>query len=69
MGHYRPLFLYFRLFNAVARKQMFNVNFADDWIRTPDLWYWKQWHYQYSSHHFHILILTTPEHFMNRVSK
>ena len=21
---------------------MFNVNFVDDWIRTADLWYWKQ---------------------------
>ena len=27
---------------------MFNINFADDWIRTADLWYWKQLFYQLS---------------------
>ena len=29
-------------------KQMFNIIFADDWIRTADLWYWKQLLYQLS---------------------
>ena len=28
MGHYRPLFLYFRLLNTVDRKQMFNIKFC-----------------------------------------
>ena len=28
------LFLYFRLFNTIDSKQMFNVNFSDDWIQT-----------------------------------
>ena len=32
MGHSRPLFLYFCLFNTVERKEMFNINFADDWL-------------------------------------
>ena len=41
LDHFRPLFLYFRLSNSVDRKQMFNKNFADDWIRTADLWYCK----------------------------
>ena len=27
---------------------MFNINFADDWIQTMDLWYWKQPLYQLS---------------------
>ena len=27
---------------------MFNINFADDWIRTADLWYRKQPLYQLS---------------------
>ena len=31
------LFL-FRLFNTVDSKQTFNINLADDWIRTADLW-------------------------------
>ena len=31
-GHSGPLFLYFR------QVTMFNTNFADDWIRTEDLW-------------------------------
>ena len=33
-GLSRLLFLLFRLFNAVDSKQMFSLNFADDWIRT-----------------------------------
>ena len=33
----RPLCLYSRLFNVVEIKQMFNINFAHDWIRTTDL--------------------------------
>ena len=36
MGHSRPLFLYFHLFS----EQKFIINFADDWIRTADHWYW-----------------------------
>ena len=30
---------------------MFNKNFADDWIRTADLWCWKQLLYQLSHNH------------------
>ena len=30
---------------------MFNLNFADDWIQTADLWYWKQPLYQLSHNH------------------
>ena len=41
-------FLYFRLFNTVDINLMFNINFADDWIRTVDLWYWKRPLYQLS---------------------
>ena len=48
MGHSRPLFLYLRLFNTVESKQMFILNFADDWIRTEDLWYFKCPLYQLS---------------------
>ena len=35
-------FLYFSLFNTVYMNQMFNINFADGWIRTVDLWCMKQ---------------------------
>ena len=39
----RPLFIYFCLFNTVdnkqVNKQMSNINFADDWSLTADLWY------------------------------
>ena len=35
VGNSRPLFIYFCLFNKVdnkqVNKQMFNINFADDW--------------------------------------
>ena len=34
--NFRPLFLYLRLFNYLD-----NIKFADDWIRTADLWFWK----------------------------
>ena len=30
----RPLFHNFPLFNIVHNRQMFNINFYDDWIRT-----------------------------------
>ena len=46
--HFRPLFRYFRLFYAVHSKQMFNLNFADDWIRAAGLWCWKLLLYQLS---------------------
>ena len=38
MGHSRPLFTFFVFFNTVDSKQMFNINFADDWISTADLY-------------------------------
>ena len=34
---------------------MFNINFADDWIQTADLWNRKQPLYQLSHNHFPIL--------------
>ena len=30
---------------------MFNIFFADDWIRTADLWHWKRLLYQLSHNH------------------
>ena len=44
---FRPLFLYFRLFNTVNR-----TYFAHDWIRTADLWCGKQPLYQLRHNHF-----------------
>ena len=49
---------------------MFNINFADDWSRTADLWYQKQPLYQLSHNHFpvssHVVMLesclSTPLH-------
>ena len=46
MGHSRPLFLYFHLLNTFDSKLMFNINFANDWIRTPVLLHWKRPLYQ-----------------------
>ena len=37
MGHSQPLFS-FRHSNTVDIKQMFNLNFVDDWNLTMDLW-------------------------------
>ena len=42
MGHSQPLFRSFCLFHTVESTQMFNINFADDCIRTLDLWYRKR---------------------------
>ena len=36
---------------------MFNINFANNWIRTMDLWYWKRLLYQLSHNHFRTLNL------------
>ena len=55
MGHSWPHFI--RLFNTVDSKQMFNINFANDWIQTADLWHWKQPLYQLSHNHCPGLIL------------
>ena len=45
VGQSRPLFIYFLRFNTVdnkqVNKQMFNLNFADNWSGTADLWYQK----------------------------
>ena len=51
MGHSRPLFLYFRLFNTQLTVNKCSINFADDWIQTADLWYWKQPLYQLRHNH------------------
>ena len=51
VGHSRPPFIYFRLLNTADSKQVFNINFANDWIRTMDLWYQKRPLYQLSHNH------------------
>ena len=53
MANPGPIFLYFRIFNTVDSKQMFNINFADTWIRTTGLWYRKWPLYQLSYNHCH----------------
>ena len=42
----------FLLFNTSDSRQV-NTKFADDWIRTAGLWYWKQLNQQMSHHHNH----------------
>ena len=45
----RLLFSLFSFFNTVASKQISNIYiYADDWIRTVDLWIWKRLLYQLS---------------------
>ena len=44
-------YFYFCLFNTFDSNQMFKINFADDWIWTADLGYWKQLLYQLSHSH------------------
>ena len=42
MGLSRPPFLYCCLFNTVDSTYICNIKFADDWMRTSDLWCWKR---------------------------
>ena len=51
MGHFRPLILYFSPFQYSWELTMFNINFANDWIWTADLWSWEQPLYQLSHNH------------------
>ena len=37
---------------------MFNINFANDWISTADLWYWNLPLYQLSHNHLPKKLLT-----------
>ena len=50
-GPFSASFSLFRLFNTVDRKQMFNINIANDWIQTADLWYQKELLYELSHNH------------------
>ena len=59
MDHSRPLFLYFRLFNTVGSEQ-FNINFANDGIRTSDPWCRKRLLCQLSHNH-------CPKAFLNKL--
>ena len=45
MGYSRPLFI-FSFSISFDNKQILNVNFADDWIWTADLWFQKRPLYQ-----------------------
>ena len=42
------------------KKQMYNINFADDWSRTADLWYGKRPLYHLSHNHFPISWMFAP---------
>ena len=57
-----PLLASFSLFSSfqstIDSQTMFNVNFADDWIRTTDLWCWKRPLYQLSHNHFFSLFIS-----------
>ena len=55
MGHFRPLFLYFRLFNTS------NIKFADDWNQTADLWCCKEPLYQLSHNHCNFINVVSGE--------
>ena len=51
MCHSWPLFLDVRLSVQLTVNNFQNINFADDWIQTADLWYQKQQIYQLSHNH------------------
>ena len=48
---------------------MFNINLANDWIRTVDLWYWKQPLYQLIHNHCPMSLQMFPvPDFMDKLS-
>ena len=63
MSHSRPLFLFFSSFQCSSRLT-FNLNVADDWIWTTDLWSWKQPLYQLSHNHCYSLNIVTMTCFL-----
>ena len=50
MGH-SGLFFFIFVFSIQLTVNICSINFADDWIRTADLRYWKQLLYQLSYNH------------------
>ena len=51
IGHYRPLFLNFPLFNIVGSKQMFKIKFSSVCNRIKDLWYQKRPNHSHCPRH------------------
>ena len=45
---------------------MFNINFVDDWIRTADLWYWKQPLYKLSHNQFLTVFFSSFSYYLFR---
>ena len=48
MGHSEAVFYFISVFSIQLTVNKCSINFADDWIRTTDLWYRKQPLYQLS---------------------
>ena len=51
------LFLFIFVFSIQLIINKCSINFADDWSRTADLWYWKRPLYQLSHNHFPIFVV------------
>ena len=48
IGHSRLLFSLYLSYQYSSQQTMFNIKFADDWMRYADLWCWKRLFYQLS---------------------
>ena len=68
MGHFRPLFLYFRLFYKQLTVNKCSIKVANDWIQTRVLWYRKrplsQLRHNHCPHKFSFIL----KHFQNENS-
>ena len=51
MCHARPIFFFIFVLSIQLTLNICSINFADDWIRTADLWYRKRPLYQLSHNH------------------
>ena len=58
-------FLFIFVFSIMLIVNNINIKFADDWIRTADLWYQKRPLYQLSHNHFPYLL--SPSYLLKSV--
>ena len=56
-GHFGQTWSWHCLIYRLTEHNFFNINFADHWIWTMDLWYWKRPLYQLSHNHCPTIIL------------
>ena len=68
-GPFQASFFFIFVFSIQLRANKCSINFADEWIRTADLWYWKWPLYQLSHNHCPVTASLCNVKFTKRHSK